>query len=69
MCIELTNLLGQDFDRLEIYLIVLQNKCKTVSATLGMLFSFVMAIILESYGHGKSALQIYKHLCDLANKI
>lgn len=49
-------MLGSDFERLEIYLIVLLNKCKSLSVTHGILFSFIVAIIHESYGHNKSAI-------------
>ncbi|CAD8087631.1 unnamed protein product [Paramecium sonneborni] len=68
LSIDLMNILGSDYDKIEIYLIVLQNKCKTQCFSLGLLFTFLLAIIQETYGHTKAALQQYKHMNDTANK-
>lgn len=38
---ELAMQIGKDYDAIENYLVVIFQKCKTVSLTLGLLFSFV----------------------------
>ncbi|CAK86066.1 unnamed protein product (macronuclear) [Paramecium tetraurelia] len=68
LSIDLMNMLGSDYDRIEIYLIVLQNKCKSQCVSLGLLFTFLIAIIQETYGHNRGSLQQYRYMNDMANK-